>query len=856
MSASATLRTLVVGLLALLGACRSAAATDTISPGRALAGGGGGRILSNNSKFTLGFFRAPDGSADSSPGATAPPDKWYLGVWFTAVPRLTTVWVANGANPVVDADADAASPELTVSGGGDLVVVNQATRSVTWSARSAHDTAKNATSTTVAVLLNSGNLVLLDASNSSAPRTLWQSFDHPTDTLLPGAKLGRDKATGVNRRLVSRKSAATPSPGPYCFEVDPDAPQLVVKLCDSPVAYWATGAWNGRYFRNIPELAGNVPSFHLAFVDDAREEYLQFNVTAEATVTRNIVDVTGQNKHQVWIDASQDWLTLYAGPKAPCDVYAACGPFTVCSYAGLQPCSCMKGFSVRSPMDWEQGDRTGGCVRDATLDCTPGNSTSSAASSTDGFFSMPGIGLPDRGRGLQNVRSSAECSTACLKNCSCTAYSYASQGCLVWLDRLINAKQSQSNATNTVSDEEILYLRLAAREFQTSGSKNRVIIIGVVTGACTVALILLVLFIVLMTRRKKAKNNIQGGDGARLVAFSYRELRSATDNFSEKLGQGGFGSVFMGQLRDSTAIAAKRLDSSLQGEKQFRAEMSSIGIIQHINLVKLVGFCCEGENRFLVYEHMPNRSLDIHLFQSTGGTGGVFLDWAARYQIAVGVARGLSYLHDGCRDRIIHCDVKPENILLDASLLPKLADFGMAKFVGRGFSRVLTTMRGTKGYLAPEWIGGAAITPKVDVYSYGMVLLELVSGRRNTSGAGEECRSTASDGGHRLVYFPMKAARELIEGDVGTLLDERLRGDANLEEVERACKVACWCIQDDEADRPAMGEVVQILEGVMDRGMPPLPRLLEAILGRPHSSTQQMTTVSNASATFTSGSGS
>jgi len=425
-----------------------------------------------------------------------------------------------------------------------------------------------------------------------------------------------------------------------------------------------------------------------------------------------------------------------------------------------------------------------------------------------------------------------------------------SQGCLVWHDGLINAKQPQSNGTNAVSNGGILHLRLAAREFQKSGSNKRGVIIGVVTGACTGALILLALFVILMARRKKAKdNNIQAGDG-RLVAFSYRELRSATNNFSEKLGQGGFGSVFKGQLRDSTAIAAKRLDSSFQGEKQFRAEVSSLGIVQHLNLVKLVGFCCQGENRFLVYEHMPNRSLDVHLFQSTGG--GVFLDWAARYQIAAGVARGLAYLHDGCRDRIIHCDVKPENILLDASLRPKLADFGMAKLVGRGFSRALTTMRGTMGYLAPEWIGGAAVTPKVDVYSYGMVLLELVSGRRNTSGAGEERRSTGDSdgGGHRLVYFPMRAARELVEGGVGTLLDERLRGDADLEEVERACKVACWCIQDDEADRPAMGEVVQILEGVLDRGMPPLPRLLETLLGRPHSSTQQMTTVSNTSATF------
>jgi serine/threonine protein kinase len=258
---------------------------------------------------------------------------------------------------------------------------------------------------------------------------------------------------------------------------------------------------------------------------------------------------------------------------------------------------------------------------------------------------------------------------------------------------------------------------------------------------------------------------------------------------------------------------------------------------------------------------MPNRSLDIHLFQSGRG-GGVFLDWGTRYQIAVGIARGLSYLHDGCRDRIIHCDVKPENILLDASLLPKIADFGMAKFVGRDFSRVLTTVRGTKGYLAPEWISGTAVTPKVDVYSYGMVLLELVSGRRNA--AGEEYRTTSGDAGEEeeLAFFPMKAARELVKGpgvvSVSSLLDDKLCGDADLVEVERACKVACWCIQDDEADRPTMAEVVQVLEGVLDCDMPPLPRLLATIFGRPHSSTEQQTTTvsdtSTSSGPFTSGS--
>ena len=181
------------------------------------------------------------------------------------------------------------------------------------------------------------------------------------------------------------------------------------------------------------------------------------------------------------------------------------------------------------------------------------------------------------------------------------------------------------------------------------------------------------------------------------------------------------------------------------------------------------------------------------------------------------MARGLAYLHEKCRECIIHCDIKPENILLDEALGPKLADFGMAKLVGRDSSRVLTTVRGTPGYLAPEWLAGAPVTAKADVYSFGLVLFELVSGRRNAAA------SSAA------MYFPVHAAVRLRAGDVVSLLDERLSGDANLVQLERLCKVACWCIQDEERDRPTMGLVVQQLEGVADVGLPPIPSRLHML---------------------------
>lgn len=283
------------------------------------------------------------------------------------------------------------------------------------------------------------------------------------------------------------------------------------------------------------------------------------------------------------------------------------------------------------------------------------------------------------------------------------------------------------------------------------------------------------------------------------------------------MGGGSFSSVFKGALPNSTAIAVKKLEGLGQGEKQFRAEVSTLGMIQHVNLVRLRGFCSEGCAKLLVYDFMPNGSLDHHLFQKKYAV----LDWKTRYTIALGTAKGLDYLHEKCRHRIIHCDIKPANVLLDADLCPKLADFGLAKLMGHEFSKVLTSMKGTIGYLAPEWISGLPITAKADVYSYGMMLLEIISGKRNTN--------QSQDG--TIVSLPFWAASKLNEGEVLSILDNSLKGNADMDELDRACRVACWCIQEHEASRPSMGEVVQILEGVLQIDIPPLPWHLQRIIG-------------------------
>ncbi|XP_059064637.1 G-type lectin S-receptor-like serine/threonine-protein kinase At2g19130 [Cryptomeria japonica] len=247
--------------------------------------------------------------------------------------------------------------------------------------------------------------------------------------------------------------------------------------------------------------------------------------------------------------------------------------------------------------------------------------------------------------------------------------------------------------------------------------------------------------------------------------FTHNQVKTANSNFRHKLGSGGFGTVFKGTLPDGTLVAVKKLESSKQCEKQFRAEINSVGIINHANLI---------------------------------------LDWRTRFEIALGTARGLLYLHEQCSERIIHGDIKPENILLDKDFTPKLGDFGLAKLVGRDFSKVVTATRGTRGYLAPEWLSGLPITPKVDVYSFGMTLLEIISGQRNLDLNVQE---------PSRYYFPAWVKEQICERNMINIVDKRIASDADVEEVRRSALVSLLCIQNDEKTRPNMAQVVLMLQG-------------------------------------------
>ncbi|CAK7334800.1 unnamed protein product [Dovyalis caffra] len=307
--------------------------------------------------------------------------------------------------------------------------------------------------------------------------------------------------------------------------------------------------------------------------------------------------------------------------------------------------------------------------------------------------------------------------------------------------------------------------------------------------------------------------------------FQYRELEEATENFQALLGQGSSASVFKGILSDGTSVAVKRIEGEKHGEKEFRSEVAAIASVQHVHLLRLLGYCImAGGPRFLVYDFISNGSLDCWIFQGRGNRNQPrgCLSWGLRYRVAIDVAKALCYLHHDCRSRILHLDIKPENILLDENYGAIVADFGLSKLMGRDESKVFTNIRGTRGYLAPEWFLEHGVSEKSDVYSYGMVVLEMIGGRRNVC-----LVQNGNDRSQRKwQYFPKIVYQKMREGKLMEVVDDRLAESRGVDEreVRRLVFIAFWCIQEKARLRPSMGQVVEMLEGHVPVEEPPIPK--------------------------------
>nr|XP_027061187.1 cold-responsive protein kinase 1-like [Coffea arabica]XP_027061188.1 cold-responsive protein kinase 1-like [Coffea arabica]XP_027061189.1 cold-responsive protein kinase 1-like [Coffea arabica]XP_027061190.1 cold-responsive protein kinase 1-like [Coffea arabica] len=321
-------------------------------------------------------------------------------------------------------------------------------------------------------------------------------------------------------------------------------------------------------------------------------------------------------------------------------------------------------------------------------------------------------------------------------------------------------------------------------------------------------------------------------DNARL--YSYGDLRIATEDFSpvNKIGKGGFGSVYKGRLKDGTLAAIKVLSAdSTQGVREFLTEIVTISGLEHENLVKLHGCCAEGDHRILVYGYLENNSLAQTLLG--GHRSSIQFSWKTRTKICIGIARGLAFLHEEVQPPVIHRDIKASNILLDKDLTPKISDFGLAKLFPSSLTHISTRVAGTLGYLAPEYAIRGQLTRKADIYSFGVLLLEIVSGRCNTNKrlpVGEQ--------------FLLEKVWVLFEkGELVQMVDPDLGGDIDVDEATRYLKISLLCTQDVPKNRPSMSTVVKMLTGEIDWDEKQIakPGIIEELMILRHNSTTTYT---------------
>ena len=500
-----------------------------------------------------------------------------------------------------------------------------------------------------------------------------------------------------------------------------------------------------------------------------------------------------------------DFLTRHIGV---CDYPTVCGNYGICTNA---QCSCPPPINGTSYFR-QTNDKlpNNGCSLITPLSCE--DSKYHVLSELENITYFPITKYPPKINPDHQHINLESCKQACLKDCPCKAVFYNSSNhmgnCYLQsqIFSLMSTDAGQENYHKVYIKVQKVIPRQKVKKVIPRQKKHWLEIILV--SSLAFVLFLLSVFFVFQLWKKKSSDEAEeyylDHVPGMPTRYSYHDLQAATKEFSMELGGGGFGTVFEGTLVDGTKVAVKRFDGLNQIKKSFLAEVETIGSIHHFNLVRLIGFCAEKSHQLLlVYEYMSNGSLDKWKFHRNPE---MLLDWQHRKKIIIDIARGLTYLHDDCRHKIVHLDIKPPNILLDENFNAKVSDFGLSKLVDREQSQVVTTMRGTPGYMAPEWLN-SVITEKVDVYSFGVVLLEILCGRRNID------RSQPEEAMHLLAIFKKK-----IEEDQLLDLVDKYNEDMTLhgEEVVNMMQVAAWCLQNDFTKRPSMSIVVKILEGAVN----------------------------------------
>ncbi|KVI10375.1 Apple-like protein [Cynara cardunculus var. scolymus] len=579
----------------------------------------------------------------------------------------------------------------------------------------------------VAQLLDTGNLVIRNENDIDPENYFWQSFDYPGDTFLPNMKFGIDFRKGLEKYLTAWKSVDDPSPSEFTNGFDSDGyPQILLRK--GSVLQYSSGPWNGLRFSGMPNLQTNdIYTFRFVYDDD--ELYYTYELANSSIVSRMILSPEGSIQRLIWIEQKLEWNLYLTAQMDNCDRYGLCGAYGICNIAESRACECLRGFEPRFTDEWRTTYWSNGCVRKAELNCEGGG---------DGFVKQSGVKLPDtRKTRFNRTMNLDECRAECLKNCNCTAYANldvrsGGSGCLLWFDDLVDIRAYSVDGVTSVVRE---------RNF---------------------------------TNENETKD-------WELPLFNFNTIADATNNFSDdfKLGEGGYGPVYK---RHSV--------KSNQGLDEFQNEVQCIAKLQHRNLVKLLGCCIEEGERMLIYEYMPNKSLNSFIFDS--------------------------------RLRIIHRDLKASNILLDKDMNPRISDFGLARGLEGSDTKANTKrVMGTYGYMSPEYAIDGIYSTKSDVFGFGVLVLEIISGKKNRGFRHADHDLNLLGHSNRvisifyalinIVSVGIQVWRLYKNGKHLELIDGMMKGTCVESEVRRAIHIGLLCVQKYPEDRPDMPLVILML---------------------------------------------
>ncbi|KAF7128959.1 hypothetical protein RHSIM_Rhsim10G0139200 [Rhododendron simsii] len=673
---------------------------------------------------------------------------YTVGVFAAGLPEKTVVWTANRDDPPVLSNA-------TLAFRDGRLVLNIPPDQNTYIA----DVSQ---SISAASLLDSGNFVLYN----SLRQIIWQSFDNPTDTILAGQRLQNGK------QLFSSASEADHSTGLFRLKMQEDGHLLSFPL-QAPDQTWY------HYWQSDTAFTGNNITLnlddkgHLYLLNETGGNIIKNLSAAESSndgkIYRMTLDADGIFRvYSLTLDPKGNWSIMWTSSEDKCDPIAVSCNNTNGGSAGFE-------MMREENMSWE-----------------------------------------DQNYKWTELTNKEDCEQSCLEDCNCEVALYSDDR------KCKKQKLPLRYGRRSLRTSQVAFIKVAKEHLPLPPKRTKkelrletVLIIG--ASLVTFAIMVLTFSGFLIYRNRvwvykkiSEKGYIEFAGDIVLRTFTFAELEQLTNGFREELGRGASGTVYKGVIPyNQKVVAVKKLEKAFaEGEREFQREIKVIGRTHHRNLVQLIGYCLDGPNKLLVYEYMCNGSLANFLFTHERPQP----NWEEKVEIARDIACGIHYLHDECETQIIHCDIKPQNILMDEHCCAKISDFGLAKLSkAPDQTKTFTGIRGTRGYVAPEWHRKLPITVKADVYSFGIVLLEIICGRKCLDWSRREDEAVLED-----WVYDCYEAREL-----GKLVGEE--EEVDMRRLERMVKVGIWCIQDEPTLRPSMKKVLLMIEGTVDIPTPPSP---------------------------------